>query len=70
MVFRAKRSNLAFRDEIATPLSGARNDGLRKGFPFLNRNLGVMLHLTNNVKYDIKFFLEPTTHHYGKVCTL
>ncbi len=36
---RAKRSNLAFGDEIAMHLSGARKDGLRKGFPFLNWNL-------------------------------
>jgi len=57
MVFRAKRSNLAFRDEIATHLSGARNDGLRKGFPFLNRNLGVMLQGSDNLKYDIGSFV-------------
>jgi hypothetical protein len=37
---RAKRSNLAFSNEIATHLSGARNDRPRKGFPFLNRDLG------------------------------
>jgi hypothetical protein len=53
---RAKRSNLAFSNEIATPacrnvtsvcrhapfpaFSGTRNDRPRKGFPFLNRDLG------------------------------
>ena len=33
-------SNLAFFNEIATPLSGARNDTMEKGFHSLNRNLG------------------------------
>jgi len=37
---RGNRSNLAFFDEIATHLSGARNDGMGKGFRSLNRNLG------------------------------
>jgi hypothetical protein len=36
---RAKRSNLAFCNEIAAHLSDARNDRPRKGFSFLNRDL-------------------------------
>jgi hypothetical protein len=35
-----KRSDPAFFNEIATHLSGARNDRLGKGFRFLNRDLG------------------------------
>jgi hypothetical protein len=37
---RGNRINPTFFGEIATHLSGARNDGLRKGFCPLNRNLG------------------------------
>ena len=37
---RVKRSNLAFPNEIATHLSGARNDRMGKGVHSLNRNLG------------------------------
>jgi len=55
---RAKRSNLAFSDEIATPLLGARNDRLRKGFPFLNRNLGRRNPLHSAVCYVILVFKE------------
>jgi hypothetical protein len=55
---RAKRSNIAFGDEIATPLSDARNDRLRKGFPFLNRNLGRKNPLHSAVCYVILVFRE------------
>jgi hypothetical protein len=55
---RAKRSNLAFRDEIATYLSGTRNDRLRKGFPFLNQNLGGKNPLHSAVCYVIFVFKE------------
>jgi response regulator RpfG family c-di-GMP phosphodiesterase len=41
-----KRSNLAFFNEIATHLSGARNDRLGKQVLFLNRDLGYPLGLT------------------------
>jgi len=37
---RGNRSNLALFDEIATHLSGARNDVMGKGFLSLNRDLG------------------------------
>jgi len=43
---RVKRSNLAFSNEIATHLSGARNDRMAKGFLSLNRNLGFTSDLT------------------------
>jgi hypothetical protein len=34
--------NLAFFNQIATHLAGARNDQMGKGFRFLNRDLGYM----------------------------
>ena len=37
---RGNRSNLAFFNEIATHLLGARNDRMGKGGWFLNRDLG------------------------------
>jgi hypothetical protein len=43
---RAKRSNLAFSNEIATHLSGARNDRLGKQIRFLNRDLATISVLT------------------------
>ena len=45
-----KQSNLAFYNEIATHLSGARNDRMGKGVHSLNRNLGS--------KWDISVFCE------------
>ena len=41
-----KRSNPAFSNEIATHLSGARNDKLGKSFCFLSRDLGRSFKLT------------------------
>ena len=39
---RGDRSNLALFNEIATHLTGARNDRMGTGFHFLNRDLGVI----------------------------
>jgi hypothetical protein len=51
-----KRSNLAFFNEIATHLSGARNDRLGKQVLFLNRDLGYPLGLTV-YQFLIKYIL-------------
>jgi DNA-binding IclR family transcriptional regulator len=50
---RGNRSNLAFSNEIATHLAGARNDRMGKGFPFLNRDLGPYFLLTKGSCFDI-----------------
>jgi hypothetical protein len=57
---RVKRSNPIFFNEIAVHLAGARNDRTRKGFPFLNRDLGPINHLIflEEIYYDVKLDCE------------
>jgi hypothetical protein len=47
-----ERSNPVFFNEIATHLSGARNDRLGERFLFLNRDLGTIVSLTNPAFLD------------------